>query len=192
MEEPEMRTSGVPGLDAVIGGGYRPGSRIIIYGPPTSGLDILAAQFAKATGGPYLILDEEVRNGMIPAAGLSIEDIANDIRGNTTVLDSISTVILDRGIQQATRLLTVATDVFRGKGGCLLCTFYEGLHSPIEEMQIFRQADIIIHLRSEVHQSQIERRLVILKYRGMRIPDRMIPFVITGEGIELSTTSRVV
>ena len=189
-----MRASGVPGLDPVIGGGYLAGSRIIMVGSPLSGMDALAAQFARANAGVYLMLDEEVRDGMIPAAGLSIEDLAHDIPGDAAaaVVDSLSTIILDRGIAQALRLLTIATAAFRKDGGCLLCTLYEGLHTPYEEALIFRQADIVIRLRAEIHQSQIERRLQIMKYRGMRIPDRTVPFVITGEGLELSTTSRVV
>ena len=187
-----MKASGVPGLDPVIGGGYLAGSRIIMVGSPLSGLDALAAQFATANAGIYLMLDEEVRDGMIPAAGLSIEDLAHDIRGDAAVIDSLSTIILDRGIAQALRLLTIATAAFRNDGGCLLCTLYEDLHTPYEEALIFRQADIVIRLTADLHQSQIERRLQIMKYRGMRIPDRTVPFVITGEGIELSTTSRVV
>ena len=187
-----MKTSGVPGLDPVIGGGYRAGSRIIMYGSPLSGMDALASQFARANAGVYLSLDEEARDGMIPAAGLSIEDLAHDIRGDAAVVDSLSTIILDRGIAQVIRLLTIATAAFRKDGGCLLSTVYEGIHTPYEEALIFRQADIVIRLSAEIHQSQIERRLQIMKYRGMRIPDRTVPFVITGEGIELSTTSRVV
>ncbi|HIJ07644.1 ATPase domain-containing protein [Methanocalculus sp.] len=188
----DLRASGVPGLDPVIGGGYLDGSRIIMVGSPLSGMDALAMQFARANAGVYLILDEEVRDGMIPAAGLCIEDLAHDIRGDAAVVDSLSTLILDRGIAQALRLLTTATAAFREAGGCLLCTLYEGLHTPYEEALIFRQADIVIRLSAEIHQSQIERRLQIMKYRGMRIPDRTVPFVITGEGLELSTTSRVV
>lgn len=188
----EIQSSGVPGLDLVVGGGYPAGSRIIVHGSPLSGIDILASGFAQANGGVHLILDEEAQDGMVPAAGLSIEDIAYDIRGDSAVIDSLSTVILNRGIDQALRLLTIATEVFRSQGGCLLCTMYEGLHPLYEEIRIFRQADIVFHLRSEIHQSQIERSLQIVKYRGMRIPDRIIPFVITGDGIELSTTTRVV
>ncbi|MCP1716079.1 KaiC/GvpD/RAD55 family RecA-like ATPase [Methanocalculus alkaliphilus] len=192
MEEHGMRTSGVPGLDPVLGGGYRAGARIIVYGSALSGIEILAARFAAAADGVYLTLDEEPVGPALVAAGLSVEDIAHDIRGSAAVLDSLSSVILDRGISQAIRLLTIATESFRSEGGCLLCTLYEGLHTPYEEILIFRQADIVIYLRTEVHQSQIERRLQVMKYRGMRIPDRTVPFILTGDGIELSTTSRVV
>ncbi|MCP1662875.1 MAG: hypothetical protein D5R99_00165 [Methanocalculus sp. MSAO_Arc1] len=192
MNEYQMKESGIPGLDPVIGGGFPHGTRIIIWGSPLSGLDRFAAQFAKASGGVYLVLDEEPGEAMIPAAGLSIEDLANDIRGDAAVLDSLSTVILDRGITQALRLLTVATAPFRREGGCLLCTMYEGIHPKQEELLIFRQADIVIALHADTHQSQIERRLQIMKFRGMRIPDRTIPFIISADGIELSTTSRVV
>jgi KaiC/GvpD/RAD55 family RecA-like ATPase len=155
-------------------------------------MESLAAQFAKANRGVYLLLDEEARDGMFPAGGLSIEDLAHDIRGDAAVVDSLSTIILDRGIAQALRFLTTTTAAFRNDAGCLLCTLYEGLHTPYEEALVFRQADIVIRLTADLHQSQIERRLQIMKYRGMRLPDRTIPFVITGEGLELSTTSRVV
>ncbi len=192
MNHGQLKTSGIPRLDLVIGGGYQAGSRIIVYGSPLSGIDSLASRFADANGGIHLILDEEAQDGMVPAAGLSIEDLAFDIRGDSAIIDSLSTVILNRGIDQAVWLLTIATQVFRSQGGCLLCTMYEGLHPLYEEIRIFRQADVVFHLRSEIHRSQIERSLQIAKYRGMRIPERMIPFIITGDGIELSTTSRVV
>jgi hypothetical protein len=40
--------------------------------------------------------------------------------------------------------------------------------------------------------NEIERSLIVHKISGMRAPQRVLPFIITDNGIEASTTTRVV
>src|SRR5436305_980846 len=47
-DAPAIRSTGVPGLDAVLGGGLRRGALSLIVGPPGSGKTTLAAQIAFA------------------------------------------------------------------------------------------------------------------------------------------------
>ncbi len=55
-----------------------------------------------------------------------------------------------------------------------------------------RAADVFISLRQQVHGNEFERTLAIEKLKGSDVPQRVIPYHIIAEGLELSTTSRVV
>ncbi len=55
-----------------------------------------------------------------------------------------------------------------------------------------RAADVVIEFKTDIHQSDIERTLAIQKIKGTAAPQRLLPFIITDNGIEASTTSRVV
>jgi KaiC/GvpD/RAD55 family RecA-like ATPase len=69
---------------------------------------------------------------------------------------------------------------------------YTGVHEPIEMTRLMRIADIVIEYKTEISQSDIERTLAVQKIRGAAAPQRLLPFIITDNGIEASTTSRVV
>jgi KaiC/GvpD/RAD55 family RecA-like ATPase len=55
-----------------------------------------------------------------------------------------------------------------------------------------RISDIVIEYKTEISQSDIERTLAVQKIKGAASPQRLLPFIITDNGIEASTTSRVV
>jgi KaiC/GvpD/RAD55 family RecA-like ATPase len=79
-----------------------------------------------------------------------------------------------------------------GQGNNILFIMYKGLHTPVEEMRLERAADICMELRQDIQGNEIVRSLAILKMQGGAVPDRLIPFLVTDKGLELSTTSRVV
>jgi KaiC/GvpD/RAD55 family RecA-like ATPase len=58
--------------------------------------------------------------------------------------------------------------------------------------RIMRVADVVIEFKTEIMQAEIQRTLAVQKIRGGAVPRRMLPFIITDNGIEASTTSRVV
>ena len=69
---------------------------------------------------------------------------------------------------------------------------YTYVHAPVEMMRLMRMADIAIELRTETPQNEIERTLTVHKIKDSAAPQRQLPFIITNNGIEASTTSRVV
>jgi KaiC/GvpD/RAD55 family RecA-like ATPase len=55
-----------------------------------------------------------------------------------------------------------------------------------------RAADIVIEFSTIINQAEIERTLAVHKMKDAASPRRLLPFLITENGIEASTTSRVV
>jgi KaiC/GvpD/RAD55 family RecA-like ATPase len=80
----------------------------------------------------------------------------------------------------------------RERGSNLMIVVYTNVHSPVEMTRIMRASDIVLELKTDIHQSEIERTLAVHKIRDSAAPQRLLPFIITDRGIEASTTSRVV
>ena len=188
------RSTGIAGLDLALDGGFPPGTRIIISGSPLSGLELLAQQFWQAgeKTGTYLMLDAVPTEEMTDARGMDAVTLAGAMQGERIVVDSLSTLIADRGINAATRFVLEDTRGIVDSGAPIVYLLYTGLHSPLEEARMMRAADIFITLRHQVHGNEFERTLAIEKLKGADVPQRVIPYHIIARGLELSTTSRVV
>ncbi len=194
MTDVKKRSTGIAGLDLTLDGGFPIGTRIIVYGSVLSGLENLARQFWKTDDdtGLYLMLDAEPAAGMCDARELSLKELAAAMQGDRIVVDSLSTLIHNYGINAAAEFLTRATARLTQQGANVLFLLYKGIHTPIEEVCLMRAADVVIVMRQEVHGNEFERTLAIEKIRGMQVPARAVPYNITSKGIELSTTTRVV
>jgi KaiC/GvpD/RAD55 family RecA-like ATPase len=191
---PKKRSTGIVGLNLLLDGGFPEGSIIMVYGTPLAGVDLAAMQFWKVEGeeGTYLMNDGEVETGMLDAAELHPEMYLPQMIGGRIVVDSLSTIIIRYGIDSALKFLRLARDETRKRGANLMFIVYTNVHSPVEMTRIMRAADLVIELKTEVHQSEIERTLAVHKIRDAAAPQRLLPFIITERGIEASTTSRVV
>ncbi|MCX6693973.1 MAG: hypothetical protein NT074_05430 [Methanomicrobiales archaeon] len=194
MSKATMRTTGVPGLDIPLEGGFPHGSIVIVAGSPLAGLDQMARQFWSIEGeqGPYLMIDGDVEEGMTDASALSPDAIISLLGGKRVVVDSLSTLIIRFGIDAGCTFLTSVKKHLHETGANALLTFYTEIHQPIEEIRVQRAADIYIELKEVVFMNELERQLAVHKVRGIAVPKRLIPFNLTEKGIELSTTSRVV
>jgi len=192
--KPKKRSTGIVGLDLLLDGGYPPGSIIMVYGTPLSGVDIAAQQFWKVEGeeGTYMMNDGDTEVGMVDATELHPEMYIPQMAGGRIIVDSLSTVVIKYGIDGALKFLHVARDEMRKRGANLMVIVYTDIHTPMEMTRLMRAADIVIELRSESHQSEIERTLAVHKIKDAAAPQRLLPFIITDHGIEASTTSRVV
>lgn len=192
--KPKKRSTGIVGLDLLLDGGYPPGSVIMVYGTPLSGVDIAAQQFWKVEGeeGTYLMNDGDTEVGMVDATELHPEMYVQQMAGGRIIVDSLSTVVIKYGIDGALKFLHVARDEMRKRGANLMVIVYTDIHTPMEMTRLMRAADIVLELRSEAHQSEIERTLAVHKIKDAAAPQRLLPFIITDKGIEASTTSRVV
>jgi len=186
--------TGVIGLDAVIEGGYPSESVIVVIGSPLSGIDHIARQFWKVEeeGGSYLMIDSEVEEGMVDAREMAPDTFPSYYKGKRIVVDSLSSVVLNFGIDAALRcLLTARIEASREKN-IIMFLLYNNIHKPDEENRIFRLADVVLELKIVTFVTEVERQLAVHKLRKTNVPKRLIPFNITDKGVELSTTSRVV
>ena len=187
-------STGIAGLDLALDGGFPPGTRIIIFGDPLSGLELLAEQFWKAGDqiGTYLMLDTAPKEGMIDAQGMDRATLARAMQGDRIIVVSLSTLILEWGIGAAARFVLEDTRETIERGANIVYLLYTDLHSSIEEARMMRAADIFITLRRQIRGNEIERTLAIEKFKEANVPQQVIPYHIIVDGLELSTTRRVI
>ncbi|MFZ1897710.1 RAD55 family ATPase [Methanoregula sp.] len=192
--KPKKRSTGIVGLNLLLNGGFPEGSVIMVYGTPLAGVDLAAMQFWKVEGeeGTYLMNDGDVETDMLDAAELHPEMYLSQMIGGRIVVDSLSTIIIKYGIDSALKFLRLAREEMRKRGAILMFIVYTNVHTPVEMTRLMRAADLVIELKTEINQSEIERTLAVHKIRDAAAPQRLLPFIITEHGIEASTTSRVV
>ncbi len=191
----KKRSTGIVGLNLLLDGGFPQGTLVMIYGTPVSGVDLAANQFWKADGGEegtYFINDGDVEIGMVDAHDLHPGMYPQQMAGSRIVVDSLSTVIIRYGIEEALKFLRQARDEMKSRGANLMFVVYTGIHPEMEMTRIMRMADVVIEFKTHVQQAEIERTLAVQKIRNAPAPQRLLPFIITEKGIEASTTSRVV
>jgi KaiC/GvpD/RAD55 family RecA-like ATPase len=189
------RTTGIVGLNLLLDGGFPEGTLIMIYGTPLSGVDLALKQFWQAEGGEegtYLMNDGDIEVGMIDAVDLHPEMYIPQMAGSRIVVDSLSTIIIRYGIEEALKFLRKAREEMRKRGANLLFVVYTDIHPQMEMTRIMRAADLVIEFKTNIHQAEIERTLAVHKIKDAAAPQRLLPFIITDRGIEASTTSRVV
>ncbi len=194
MPRNRKQPTGVVGLDAVIEGGYPSESVVIVLGSSLSGIDHIARQFWKVEekGGSYLMIDGEVEEGMVDARELTPDTFPSYYRGKRIIVDSLSSVVLHFGIDEALRCLLAARKEASREKKTIMFLMYNNIHKPEEENRMFRLADVLLELKVVTFVTEVERQLSVHKLRNASVPKRLIPFNITEKGIELSTTSRVV
>lgn len=190
----KKRSTGIVGLNLLLDGGFPEGTIIMIYGTPIAGVDLAAKQFWKVDGeeGTYLMNDGDVESGMIDATELHPEMYMTQMAGGRIVVDSLSTIIIKYGIEEALKFLRVSREEMKKRRSNIMFVVYTGIHEPVEMTRVMRAADIVIEFSTAVSQAEIERTLAVHKMRDAASPRRLLPFLITENGIEASTTSRVV
>ena len=190
----KKRSTGIVGLNLLLDGGFPEGTIIMTYGTPISGVDLAAKQFWKVEGeeGTYLMNDGDVETGMIDATDLHPEMYLTQMAGGRIVVDSLSTIIIKYGIEEALKFLRLSREEMKKRRSNIMFVVYTGIHEPVEMTRVMRAADIVIEFSTEVHQAEIERTLAVHKIKDAASPRRLLPFIITENGIEASTTSRVV
>jgi KaiC/GvpD/RAD55 family RecA-like ATPase len=190
----KKRSTGIIGLNLLLDGGFPEGTIIMIYGTPLAGVDLAASQFWKVEGeeGTYLMNDGDVELGMIDATDLHPEMYMGHMAGGRIVVDSLSTIIIKYGIEEALKFLKLTREEMKKRNANIMFVVYTGIHAPIEMTRIMRASDIVIEFKTDIHQAEIERSLAVHKMKDSASPRRLLPFIITDNGIEASTTSRVV
>jgi len=188
------RPTGIVGLNLLLEGGFPEGTLIMIHGTAVAGMELAARQFCNDypdEAGMYVVyedlMEEEGADAkMNPALLLDL------MKGKRVVVDSLSDIVERYGIEQALFILSQVKEDLRENNANLMFIVYSDVHSPMEMTRIMRAADIVIEFKTEIHQAEISRTLAVQKIKGGAVPRRLLPFIITDNGIEASTTSRVV
>ncbi|OPX63168.1 MULTISPECIES: ATPase domain-containing protein [unclassified Methanoregula] len=191
----KKRSSGIVGLNLLLDGGFPPGTLIMVYGSPVAGIDIAARQFWRGDGGDdgtYLMNDGDPDVGMVNVGDVHPSMYQDWLMGNRMVIDSLSSMVIKYGIDGTLAFLRQAREEIRQTGANIMFLVYTGVHQPMDMTRLMRISDIVIEFTTEVHQAEIERTLAVQKIRKAAAPQRLLPFIITDNGIEASTTSRVV
>jgi KaiC/GvpD/RAD55 family RecA-like ATPase len=190
----KKRTTGIVGLNLLLDGGFPEGTTIMIYGTPIAGVDLAATQFWKVDGeeGTYLMNDGDIDVGMVDATDLHPEMYMTQMAGGRIVVDSLSMIVIKYGIEEALKFVRLARDEVKKRQANIMFVVYTGIHAPVEMTRLMRATDIVIEFKTEIHQAEIERTLAVHKMKDAASPRRLLPFIITDNGIEASTTSRVV
>ena len=191
----KKRTTGIVGLNLLLDGGFPEGTLIMIYGTPLAGVDLASKQFWQAEGGEegtYLINEGDIETGMMDVSDIHPEMYIPQMAGGRIVVDSLSTIIIKFGIEEALKFLRKTREEMKTRGANMLFVVYTGIHTPMEMTRIMRASDLVIEFKTDIHQSDIERTLAVHKIKDAAAPQRLLPFIITDRGIEASTTSRVV
>ncbi|HPY59465.1 MAG TPA: hypothetical protein PLG55_01910 [Methanospirillum sp.] len=186
--------TGINGFDLALDGGFLPGSTILLIGSATSGVDHFARQFWEVLPEHrrFFMLDGYLLDGMVHARGLTSAEIFAHPGDGGLIIDSLSTLIMREGIDPVLAGVVSCRATIQASRDNALFTLYEGLHAPYNEILLVRLCDVVIHLHEERHGNEIIRTLDVKKLTGLEPPGRLLPFIISGKGIELSTTSRVV
>lgn len=187
-------STGIVGLNLLLDGGYPPGTIIMLHGTAVAGVDIAARQFCDGGEGEIgtYISPEEIFGDDGKDTRLNPAVLLGLMSGMRIVVDSLSAIVERYGIEQTLFLLNLAKENIRTSHANLVFIVYSDVHSPMDMTRIMRLSDVVIEFRNDVQQAEIQRTLMVQKIRGGAVPKRMLPFIITGSGIEASTTSRVV
>ncbi|MBN1167635.1 MAG: hypothetical protein JXA44_10985 [Methanospirillaceae archaeon] len=187
-------TTGISGLDLALDGGYPAGTVILLIGSACSGIEYFANQFWRAGKGKreLLMIDGYLEEGMVDARFLTPDQIFLPGEESGIIIDSLSTIILQYGIEPVLEGIDFTRENARQSGDHAFFILYSGMHDTSTEIILMRRSDIVIQLHEQMHGSEVVRILEIKKITGFPLPKRALPFLIRADGIELSTTSRVV
>ena len=79
--------------------------------------------------------------------------------GCRIVVDSLSTIIIKYGIEEALKFLRVSREEMKKRRSNIMFVVYTGIHEPVEMTRVMRAADIVIEFNTEVHRSRLNVRL---------------------------------
>ncbi|MCK9580272.1 MAG: hypothetical protein M0Q92_07455 [Methanoregula sp.] len=188
------RATGIVGLNLLLDGGFPEGTLIMVHGTAVAGVDLAAQHFCNCSEdetGTYITPEEMIEEAG-PQARMNPAILLEQMKGNRIVVDSLSAIIQQYGIEQTLFLLSLVKEEVKKNNANLMFIVYSGVHTPMEMTRVMRVADVVIEFKTQVQQSEIARTLAVQKIKGSAVPHRLLPFIITDHGIEAATTSRVV
>jgi KaiC/GvpD/RAD55 family RecA-like ATPase len=189
------RSTGIVGLNLLLDGGFPEGTIIMVHGTALAGIDIAAAQFWQGDSdetGTYLVAEDIINEETDSTASMEPDRFLERMAGERIVIDSLSTILDRYGIEETLGLLRLAREEMAGRQANAMFIVFTGIHTPMEMTRLMKASDVVIEFQTTIQQSEIARTLCVHKIKDGAAPRRLLPFIITENGIEASTTSRVV
>ena len=118
----KKRSTGIIGLNHLLDGGFPPGNIVMVYGSPLAGVDLVALQFWQVDEeeGTYLMNEGNVETGMVDAEDIHPEMYLPQMIGTRIVVDTVSSIINNYGIESALKFLRIAREEMKARGGNLV------------------------------------------------------------------------
>lgn len=110
--------------------------------------------------------------------------------GDLCIIDPFSTLFMDRDLVSLMHLLMGMKEQAR-KGRSFLLVSDMGVLPPQHEQLVRAMADGVIRFVAVIEGDKIKRYMRVLKMRGALPVDKMIPFTITDEGLQIDTRERL-
>jgi len=130
---------------------------------------------------PKLSIAERVQPG---------ENIAEKCSGDLCIIDPFSTLVLGRDSGELMHLMNGMKEQTR-KGRSFLLVSDAGVLSPQQEHLVRALADGVIRFVAMAEGDKIKRYMYVLKMKGALPVDKMIPFTVTEEGLQIDTRERL-
>ena len=118
------------------------------------------------------------------------ENLVAKCTGDLCIIDPFSSFFLDRDQVSLMHLLSGMKEHTR-TGRSFLLVSDMGVLSPRHEQLIRAMADGVIRFVVLIEGDKIKRYMRVLKMRGALPVDKMIPFTITEEGLQIDTRERL-
>jgi len=203
-------STGMAGLDSLLGGGFPPGHVYLVSGEPMNAMELIGYHCASATaaGGSagYFATEntpEEIKLG-IQAVGGNPERVhviplpyqgkwvvPDAKKGMRYVVDSLSMLILNAGFMEAYQNLKRVKAQMRQNGDNLIVLVTAGLHSEKEVAMLRQWADGVMELGFDRQGFGLYPYLKISKMRGTPDSARLLLVKETDRGLSLDSTKRV-
>ncbi len=206
-----MRSTGLPGLDAQLGGGTPPGRALLLLSEPMNAQELFAYHFA--AGGTHLPagstfvateVDADTVKDAVEAFGGNLKrldvvaleedgdwEIPLPEPGVRYVLDSFSTLAQGAGWDAAFEELSILRREVRAGEGDLLACAIEGLHPGMEAARLRHWADGVLEMGFDRQGFGLYPYLKITKLRGVYGASRLLLFKETEKGLFMESTKRV-
>jgi circadian clock protein KaiC len=187
----ERISSGLPRLDAMLGGGYFRESVTLITGAPGTAKTTLAGAFvaaACARGERALFVSFDESGSQIAR---NLRSVRIDLRAPRAagLLEIYAVRTEARGAEEHLVHLRRLLDAARARGITVLCTSLVNGADALEEttmMQISTIADTWMQLAYVVHGGERNRTLTIIKSRGTRHSNQVRELVLGDDGVTLA------
>lgn len=118
------------------------------------------------------------------------ESLMERCSGDLCIIDPFSTLFLDHDQVSLMHLLSGIKEQAR-KGASFLLVSDMGVLPEGHEQLVRAMADGVIRFVTIIEGDKIKRYMRVLKMRGALPVDRMIPFTITDEGLQIDTRERL-
>ncbi len=124
-----------------------------------------------------------------PLSGL--KTILNHEIFNRIVINNLTYFLANYELSDVLSLIETLSDhVRRNKSACMLL-MTKGMFEPSIETTIKHYSDGVIELTLREAESEVQRRLKVIKFKGILVPKAILRYELTNKGIKMESVMRV-